>query len=420
MQPSDEASSSSSSAHQPLHIYPFVFLQRNPLVWLTEESALHQTLEGEDGGDEGAEVGTVQDHQHALTVGELQKRKLAKLLDVRLGTLKFPSKVSLKALFRFPSSGSVPLDLLVKERQSVVLLIDPSLARSLATHPDRQLISALNSKSVMRLSAFFHQAQPLVLLQKNPTRNSCVVMEELERRRLARLGTSEDQPLLIESLCHGCNRTRPIAGEPKEAQGLSLHSRSLWRCNACRGDPENCRLARRAIATFRLGTAEYSTRSHATLLNMLVPAIKQGLAERTALVASALSPLTTGQYLENAIKARRLGVVASVLSATDPKCLSTVLAKAATRWQNDGLLFGEIRTLLKEAQEAARGTETKKGNASEASARWWLILCKRAGKDAALPIRLTELVASFVFSRDAERLIHLLRGVLLRTECMLI
>lgn len=84
---------------------------------------------------------------------------------------------------------------------------------------------------------------------------------QLDRRTL---GCSVE-PQLVRFRCPRCLQLGALATAPAPPQ---------WRCNACRGrgDPEGCRVARRAVAAYRSG----SVRGEATLKSMLQSAIKRG------------------------------------------------------------------------------------------------------------------------------------------------
>ncbi|CAK9001414.1 unnamed protein product [Durusdinium trenchii] len=326
-----------------------MFMQHFPLAWLRPPYKKPDTVtffEAEEAG----------------------KRQLASLLDLRLGQLKFANAQQLKSCFKAHSG----LELSFLPRQ-VIVLIHPDLRRLKATAE----IVLCHSKP--RRTPWFGTGSlsASVLLTTSSMQNNMSFLEQLDVR-----GQKVRQwPQLVQATCPQCRASKPLPGTPPAA--------AAWRCNGCRGDPEKCRVARRAAAAYSSG----AVRAKGTLESMLLSAIKRGHAEAALLCANALAPLDSAVFLDAALRGRRAGIVATILSFSAEETLPKALGAVESHWLNTGRDFRLIRQQLQEARGAFFLNPR-----DEALSQDLTQLLRQA--PVSLPRPAVQSVCSFVFCRD--------------------
>ncbi|CAE7813866.1 lon2 [Symbiodinium sp. CCMP2592] len=314
---------------------------------------------------------------YSFETEEAEKRQLASLLDIRVGQLKFANAKQLKAHFRH--SGPE----LALPRQ-VILVVHTDL-RTLTASADILLHLGAKPKKTHWLEPSSLSAA--LLLTTSPLHNNMGFLEQLDLRAT----NVRHAPLLVQAICPACGLNQAFSGTPPAG--------ASWRCNNCRGDPEHCRLVRRAVAAYRSGADHKTHRAQTALESMLLSAIKRGHAEASALCAGALAPLQSPTFVDAALRGRRAGILATILSFSSTASLSSSLRAVETHWLNAGRDFGRIRGQLR----AARSSFCL-NPADEA-------VSQQLGRLLRLPpLRLprpaVETVRSFIFCRDPSEMMR--------------
>ena len=128
-----------------------------------------------------------------------------------------------------------------------------------------------------------------------------------------------------------------------------------------------------------------------------------GHAEAASLCAGALAPLHSAVFLEAALRSRRAGIVATVLSFSSIDSFSKSFQAVESHWLNTGRDFVAIRRQLQEARGAFYLNPRDEALSQEL--RQLLRLAP-----VCLPRPAVETVCSFIFCREAKEII---RGTLL-------
>ncbi|CAE7943924.1 lon2, partial [Symbiodinium necroappetens] len=180
---------------------------------------------------------------YSFETEEAGKRQLASLLDIRVGQLKFANAKQLKAHFRH-SGPELALP------HQVILVVHADL-RTLTASADILLYLGAKPKKSHWLEPTSLSAA--LLLTASPLHNNMGFLEQLDLRAT----NLRQEPLLVQANCPSCGNNQAFSGTPPAG--------ASWLCNKCRGDPEHCRLVRRAVAAFRSG----AERAKTTLESML-------------------------------------------------------------------------------------------------------------------------------------------------------
>eukprot|EP00434_Breviolum_minutum_P025983 symbB.v1.2.022967.t2/scaffold2072.1/size90432/5 len=346
------------------------FLQRYPVLWLRHA----------DDVNSGDGETTLKQREEAA------KRELANLIDIKVGQLKFATAKELKMQFH-ASKGIVNLSYLSAD---IIVLIHKDLR---LLEADRAIALHHGGSKPQRCHWFgAKRFATTMILTSNRQENNIRFLEYLEKRG------GHMEPQLVQVRCQ-CQRLGAYSGVPPAPPE--------WRCNNCRADPEGCRVARRAVASYRAG----HPKAEATLGAMLQSAIKRGHAEVALLCARVLAPLSSPNFLDAALRSRRVGIVGTVLSHSAEEVPKKALEQVEHHWLNAGRDFQFIRQHLQDARTAFFL------NAMDEETSEQLVHLLRK-PPLNLPRPALQIVKSFIFSRDLSELMRETLVVLNLTDGM--
>lgn len=129
------------------------------------------------------------------------------------------------------------------------------------------------------------------------------------------------------------------------------------------------------------------------MLNTSHDPLAVGHAEAALLCANALAPLDSAVFLDAALRGRRAGIVATILSFSAEETLPKALGAVESHWLNTGRDFRLIRQQLQEARGAFFLNPR-----DEALSQDLTQLLRQA--PVSLPRPAVQSVCSFVFCRD--------------------
>lgn len=237
------------------------------------------------------------------------KKRLARLLDLRVSVLKFYPETGLNKFLRqgdlLASTSLMDAELSADE----VYTIPPILVESLKLGEDLLCQHMSGHQLQKRLGACW-------LVKDSPVAN---LVQLCQATSTAREKTSTDHALCSGCMvpCSRCGSRFPVPGSRLPCAGLP------HKCSCCRGDPEGIRIITRMKLALRFGAQDDVWES---LCIRMRRAIKAGHAEAVRAIALARGrrSLPTAE-LDLAIRSRRAGVLASVLSCCLPDVIHECL-----------------------------------------------------------------------------------------------
>lgn len=341
-----------ASGNLEFHAFRLSVMQgRGPLVFITVAGASGQT--GASGFSTSTDV----------------KKRLALLLDVRVSSLKFYPDSD---LHKFLRQGCL--------RSSLANLLDPRVSIEESYRlPTSFAQTLINKEAASSPSLSGRQLQRAIgaswLLEDNPHANLSQLCATTLMATDAGV-VAHARYSCCRVRCSGCSKLFPVGGYKTDGIGTQ-------KCSCCRGDPEGMRIITRRILALRLGAADDAWEALRLLLRR---AVKAGHAEAVNCIASAGShrqPFLSAD-LDLAIRSRRAGVLASVLSRCPPHviraCLKSTerhaLAVGTFGGQKEtSLVFEDLRCRLL----AAHSLIVRDGCPSEAVQRMGCLVTLRSG-----------------------------------------
>jgi len=262
---------------------------RGPLIFITATGAVCR--EGPNGFCTSAEV----------------KRRFAWLLDLRVSALKFYPEVELNKFLR---QGSL---------RASVNLLDPKLSMDELYTVPLVIIENFNlGKALLRKNLYGSQLRKLIaaswLMEDNPLTN-LVQLCNATSTSLECCSTATAFSSGCQVRCSRCGIWFPVPGSRTPCSGSH-------KCSCCRGDPEGMRIIARMALALRFG----ADGAWEPLCIRLRRAIKAGHAEAVRAIALARTDVClSSAELDLAIRSRRAGILASILSRSPADVIHSCL-----------------------------------------------------------------------------------------------
>lgn len=259
------------------------------------------------------------------------KKRLARLLDLRVSSLKFYPDSDLQKFLR---PGSL--------RYALANMLDPRVNMEKYYNLPTALIQNLNDKGFMLKS-------PVSPNQLERAIGANRLFEDDAHANLSQLCTKTRMAVDLGRVAHArysCCQVRCSAcGKLYAVGGYKTVGIATQKCSCCRGDPEGMRIITRRILSLRLGGADDAWEALRILLRRAVKAGHAEAVNRIALAGSHKHLLLPAD-LDLAIRSRRAGVLASVLVRCPPHIICTCLKATERHAIADNTFGGKQETAL--------------------------------------------------------------------------
>jgi len=158
------------------------------------------------------------------------------------------------------------------------------------------------------------------VLDRGDAQNCIGLLSDFEVRERRPFRVRRHTVVDTRERCTRCRVWSPFGGNP-----FAEHTkRRPWMCSECRGCFSLVRSATLSALAFTFGE-QHSLRAYAALDQLLNYAVKRGFPEVAATCARALEPLhDPKEKLVNALKARRVGIIVTVLAHIQREALSNM------------------------------------------------------------------------------------------------